>query len=505
MHIKRIVDYLEKVYIEDDSRWVTSKELSKELNISDRTIRKYIKVINENEDIVQTKKSKGYKVTKLFEADAYSNKRSIAVDILTYLLKNRESTSDKLASGLYISKLVLENNLKILQLNGISLYITKENVVLKETFENDIKIINFLFKYDLSTDYTAVKWQKLPFSERKYLAIMEHHKIKEEYIEKVYGILNGEITEGELSLLSQRVVEILDQSPFKSIYDIEFIEKRIIFHLSKVLKRIENNIYIANAMVDVIESKYHAGNYYANIFCNKLGKMYDIQFDREEVAYLTLYFENAIRLNSELSVNIAYVSNKKDSLYYNNKLILERRFVKHQIHEKLSDEINIVISDEQQPGSDYVINRFISESDLNQINFLVNTHIIYTNSKKIIEYSPIESDRFELLGNLCEKLGIRDEITSSIMERERRSSTEINSMIAIPHPLLSSSSLESGINIIKLDKPFKWDSYNVNYILIFVLNFNSSRLNAVLVNVIYDLFSTPLECQQFFEYLERKK
>lgn len=205
--------------------WISSSSLSKILNIGERTIRNYIKEINE-EAVYQIKSSnKGYKLNAPKKANKKQNKKtefkmSTRTNyILSQLLLNKDGVSVfDLAEQLYISESTIINNVI---------------PSLKELLNNfNLKIVSQNYQYSLTGDEQ---------DKRKLIGYIITHDN--------YGYFNSKealhhlFPEFDLDTVSQDILKICQSS---NLFLNNYALNNLLVHLIVMIIRLDSKDYLNN-------------------------------------------------------------------------------------------------------------------------------------------------------------------------------------------------------------------------------------------------------------------
>lgn len=225
-----------------EDTWLTGKELSKLLSVSDRTIRNDIKKINEleNKDIIISSKKYGYRLNEDFLNNSYikntNDLEKRKSSILMYLLRSKDNASySDLLENLYISdaslnSCITEINNYISKFNNISIKRDKDKLY----FDGSEQSIRLLYK-DLLFKETKENLFNLDEITKLYKNFnLSYYKAKLEDIFKKY---NYEIDEVSYPLLILHIGVMLDRilsnKALKTLnIDYEDLDKTIEYKIS---------------------------------------------------------------------------------------------------------------------------------------------------------------------------------------------------------------------------------------------------------------------------------
>lgn len=295
------------IFLENQDVFVTSKYLADELGSSDKTIRKYIAMLNDklipNGAVIDSKQGYGFKFevidkfllnrylkdlkTKRFNFDNIENQIIAPEDREKYvlnklLLKGEHTTSYKLSQELYLSRTSISNIL-----NGI-----------KST----------ILPYDLTLDVTG---SGITIVGKE---VDKRHFIKEYFFSApfntpVFSLFEDEILEKKH--LSEIITIVIDECRNSELNISDFIIHNLVIHLALMVKRlmmgeIINYPSLKGDETSLIEYKV------ANRINEKLSLYFGIDFPEQETDFIKLHLVGA-RTNSDES-HLALRENILDAL-----------------------------------------------------------------------------------------------------------------------------------------------------------------------------------------------
>lgn len=305
--MSKIDSELLDIFLENQDVFLTSKYLAEELDSSDKTIRKYITILNDklipNGAVIDSKQGYGFKFdvidkvllnnylkelkTKRFNFDNIENQIIAPEDREKYvlnklLLKGEHITSYVLSQELYLSRTSISNIL-----NGIKSKFLPYNLILDVT----------------SSGITIVGREE-----------DKRHFIKEYFFSNsfntpVFSLFEDEILEKEH--LSEIVTIVIDECRNSELNISDFIIHNLVIHLALMVKRLKMGKVIKYPSLKLDETSLVEYKV-ANCINKKLSLYFGIDFPEQETDFIKLHLIGA-RTNSNES-NLALRDNILDAL-----------------------------------------------------------------------------------------------------------------------------------------------------------------------------------------------
>lgn len=309
-------------------------------------------------------------------------------------------------------------------------------------------------------------------------------------------------------------------------------------HIEALIARIKLNAPTTNLFLDEIKKRYPFVFELALISAHYLNEKLDVIITEEEIGFLCLHLGTAYERNYMhkyrvllISPQINIINNKlEDNInkFFNNKLEIVDKLNYFEENAVLKINPDIIISNTQIYHSLDIPTIFVSpfflpedESNILQtINALDNKRLKKEYSKYLDEilssenfYTGMDFDNKEdAIKFLCDKLVEKGNITnnyySSVINREKMSTTSFSQGFAIPHSIDTDDIIKSSISVLILDNPIDWGNYRVQIIfLLTIKNINSPALKLFFnwMDVIASdvgKFSKYLTCNSFEEFID---
>ncbi|AOT68628.1 BglG family transcription antiterminator [Geosporobacter ferrireducens] len=251
-------------YIWNKRKTVTGKELALFFSVTARTIRMDIKMINVNNTIIYAN-NKGYYIPQSAEKVIKKVLHSVNMPIeqcdrVNYLLKKLLMFKNKLdvfevADEIHVSEVTIEKDLKALS----SLLCKKNSQLILRKKANKFHLLG------------EEKDKRFLFSK------LLHEELKENFLDlKRYEAYFPY----DLMKLKYIIISALDRNKYQ-IRDIGIIN--LIIHMAIAMERIEKNNILQNCvLIESNSAEYRV----ATDICNNIKKEFDIDFPKEEIAYI---------------------------------------------------------------------------------------------------------------------------------------------------------------------------------------------------------------------------
>lgn len=273
-------------------------------------------------------------------------------------------------------------------------------------------------------------------------------------------------------------------------------------HLSAALQRLRFDMNIRNEFLDSIKNLYPLAFELAVVAGEVIEKKHKLKAKESEIGFLAMHFGAALerkglnRKQEPKKVVLVCIAGIATALLLKEKL--QHKFGQYieivkscpvqDVDEELIDDADLVLTTVELPDfqSEKIkkIKLFLDDDDLNHLATVITDS---GNQMKVIDYSSIFredlfftdmefKDKQEILefmtDAMVEKGYINQEIKQSIFKREEMSTTELGSLVAIPHALFNDMQ-EAAVSVMVLKKPVIWENEKVQVVL--MLNIPQSK------------------------------
>lgn len=278
------------------------------------------------------------------------------------------------------------------------------------------------------------------------------------------------------------------------------LKTNLLLHLVPFLERAHNNMMINNPIIDDIKNKYCFAYEISTIGLSAICRQFNFSITEDEIGFFALHFILALERKKDVispsnilivcstgratSQLLAYQIEKKFGHRLNKIQIVEAHMLEH-IDLDLYDFIfSTVPINESLSNKVYRINTLLNDEDFNIIEDCIIKSRAKLNIKNILNnnlfFNNIDASSKEdalkiMINKIRKHKDLPSTFYSSVLEREGFASTELDNLIAIPHPNRTLGS-DSFIAIGILKKPIFWDKKTVQIIFL-ISSVNSDNQN----------------------------
>lgn len=361
------------------------------------------------------------------------------------------------------------------------------------------------------------KQKKVIYEERD----MESFEIRKEFecaqniirkIEEVFGVdLGNEVYYLTQHLISSQRFLIDDpEDDYEYKEEIEKILQRIktemhidlsddkqlinglAMHLGAALQRLRFDMNIRNEFLDSIKNMYPLAFELAVLAGEVIEETYKFKAKENEIGFLAMHFGAALErkgLNKKpkrkkvvivciAGVATAMLLKEKIEQHFGDKVEIVKTCPSHSVTQEMIDEMDLILTTVEL--SDFhsskikKINLFLEEKDIETISNVLEDSAVkvdyrkifrkdlfftekdFKNKKQVLEY---------ITGIMQEKGYISESVKQSVFKREEMATTELGSLVAIPHALLNEVG-EAIVSVLILKKPITWENEKVQVVLL---------------------------------------
>lgn len=335
----------------------------------------------------------------------------------------------------------------------------------------------------------------LPISEICYLT---QHLIGKKHFESDTNEFDVEVNEEVTVLVNVILRSIFDQTRMDFYNDID-LKMNLMLHMIPFLERVRNQMMVHNPIINDIKEKYSFAYELASIGLSAVCERLKVKITEDEISFFTLHF-------------ILALERKREEVAPSNILIVcstgraTSQLLAYQIQKKFGDRINVIriieahrLDQMNLESFDFIfstvpihkeyplpirqINNLLEEKDFNLIESCLKAgtaklHIRDLMDEKLF-FTDIDAQNKEealqiLIQKVSDHVSIPDNFYQLVLEREEFASTELNNLVAIPHPncaVTNSTFIATGI----LKKPIIWNSKSVQIIFLIAIMPNNKQ------------------------------
>lgn len=335
----------------------------------------------------------------------------------------------------------------------------------------------------------------LPISEICYLT---QHLIGKKHFESDTNEFDVEVNEEVTILVNVILRSIFDQTRMDFYNDID-LKINLMLHMIPFLERVRNQMMVHNPIINDIKEKYSFAYELASIGLSAVCERLKVKITENEISFFALHF-------------ILALERKREEVAPSNILIVcstgraTSQLLAYQIQKKFGDRINVIriieahrLDQMNLESFDFIfstvpihkeyplpirqINNLLEEKDFNLIESCLKAgtaklHIRDLMDEKLF-FTDIDAQNKEealqiLIQKVSDHVSIPDNFYQLVLEREEFASTELNNLVAIPHPncaVTNSTFIATGI----LKKPIIWNSKSVQIIFLIAIMPNNKQ------------------------------
>lgn len=315
----------------------------------------------------------------------------------------------------------------------------------------------------------------------------------------------------------QTILQKIKQGTNIDLSDDKQLINGLAMHLEAALQRLRFDMNIRNEFLDSIKNTYPLAFELAVLAGEVIEQNHQLRAKENELGFLAIHFGAALErkgLNKKrkrkkaiivciAGMATAMLLKEKIQQNFGHKIEVVKTCPSQNVTKELIDSVDLVLTTVELPDfhSNKIrkIHLFLKDADLEEIGRAIDEAEEFT---KRIDYKDIfreelffenqdvkdKQEAMEYITNvMLEKGYITEDVKQSIFKREEMATTELGSLVAIPHALLNDMK-EAVVSVMILRKPIRWDNEKVQVILL--LNIPQSK---------YDVWENTFK--NLYEYL----
>lgn len=302
-------------------------------------------------------------------------------------------------------------------------------------------------------------------------------------------------------------------------------------HVPSMIYRLKLGVHVENPFVSQIKTEYPQTFHTIMLAISKFETEYQLDFNDDEIALLTIYFQSAIesqKLNRKVLVVCQYGLATSELLV--NRLRNElgsRDHIESAAVGELSyfnlEQFDLIISSTESIQGDNVINvsPFLSRQDVELIKSRLNSvdqssdmesgeldNILpFLNEEYIFEDGHFEN-RDDLLTSIGSQLlsegYIKEGYIESVIHRESLGNTDLPDGVTTPHGDVNLVN-KSLIVVVRNNKKIHWNKYYVDKIFILLINNEDTLKTKRIIKELYSLINNQSIMKNFKDFIKTVK
>lgn len=488
-------------------------DLEEELFISTSTLKKDLKIISNQIDKFNLKVS----ITQKEGVHIVGNERNIRYCISEFMFHN--TSLNAVSESKFYKDLFSEEEIEEIK-----------EILLEVIIDNKIRLTDIAFKNMLSHILIMLKrfHHKNKFNceilDMKFEECEKEFLCTQQLIEKIENKMGIQLGD-EVYYLAQQLIssskfmiEDLDEDSklkesieliLKSIQEelkVDFLEDTelmagLMMHLKVALMRLKFNMNIRNEFLEYMKSIYPFAFEIAVLAGKYIEEIFQIKTKENELGFLAMHFGAALERKGYskqtedrkdivivCAAGAATATLLKECIRkrFGDKLRIVKMCALYEITQELIDKVDFVLTTVpiKQISSEKIkeINVFLTNQDIMSIESLISGEKINTSHFSEIFKENLFFDRLnaktkdevlDILTDTMIKNGyMTEEVKQSVYQREEIATTELGSLVAIPHALLNKME-EATVAVAILEKPIVWKKEKVQ--VVFLLSIPKSK------------------------------
>lgn len=335
----------------------------------------------------------------------------------------------------------------------------------------------------------------LPLSEICYLT---QHLIGKKHFESDSDEFDVEVNEEVTYYMNVILRSIFDQTRIDFYHDVD-LKMNLMLHMIPFLERVKNQMMVRNPIINDIKEKYNFAYELASIGLFAVCEKLNVKITEDEISFFALHFILALERKREeimpsniliicstgraTSQLLAYQIRAKFGDRINMIRIMEAHRLEHFNLENFDFIFTTVPLQKEYAIPIYRIHNLLEEEDFQLMEKCLekgrNKVQIDNLLQKTLFFDGIDANNKEdalqiLIEKVKEKVHIPDGFYDLVIERENFASTELQNLVAIPHPnqsITDSTFIAVGI----LKRPIIWSSKPVQILFLIAVMPNNKQ------------------------------
>lgn len=297
------------------------------------------------------------------------------------------------------------------------------------------------------------------------------------------------------------------------------LKEQLSEHITAMMYRLQSRVSVENPFLDQIKKEFALVFNLLSMMIVEIEKEYQIVFNENEIAFLTIYFQSAIeraKINKRILVvcqmglatselllhRINQALPSLDSLELSS--VAELEYMELDNYDFIISTVHLDI-----PGKNVIlVSPFLTENDMEKIKQAGYSPSTISGQTKITQFHHLHAllgeneifldtdykDKDSLLKGigkkLVEKQIVRPAFVNDLFHREKLGATDLPMGVAIPHGS-PQNSLKSQVILLKNQRKIKWCDYFVDIIFVICLSQEDRLRTKGVLSDIYQIIDSP--------------
>ncbi|MBQ7888695.1 MAG: transcription antiterminator [Erysipelotrichaceae bacterium] len=262
-------------------------------------------------------------------------------------------------------------------------------------------------------------------------------------------------------------------------------------HISLFISRLKENTQIVRSNLSGIKDEFPYANELAILGLRGIEQKYKKAISEQERLYFAIHLALSLETNKshkkynfavilDDSVTVFQLISHKLNQIFKDRINIIQLIMPEHLNKTMMGDFDIILDTTDSKNGDYFITveKFLNERDVASIKMAIDkldqkndlNQFMSEDLYFVMDCSNKEELLKKMIHQVSQKMNFNeDEFFSSVIEREKCSSTAYSKRIATPHPL-ESTKFPEFISVCRLNKPVLWDERYVQLIFLFSLN-----------------------------------
>lgn len=365
-------------------------------------------------------------------------------------------------------------------------------------------------------------------NEKQLLALLLLGKKAQDYTQDTY-VFKGNVI--DLKKLTKKILDAVYDTFGIDLKEDEDLIQGLSLHMQSLFSRVENNTSIHNVYLDEVRKTFPLIYDMAVYAGQKLKDLTRIEISQDEIGFLALHFGasyNKSAFSKRYRAVVIFPDNQtlKNVMIHKVRTQFEERMIIADVLDSFEEkkiktinpdliltstplnhslniptlEISIFYTSQNEGAIFALLNKLDKEKGKvefeNQIKKLIKPEFFIESLKG----DRVENIIRQICTPLIEKGYIPPEYSAAVLERESFAPTSFAAGFALPHAF-ECDALKSVISVAFLDKPVKWGSYEVDFILLLAIR----QADQKLLSVFFDWWIGLVQDDIRFSRLKRQR